>query len=758
MSTFDLNLISLYRINGQEWPLLPGLLAVNPPRKTARGREQDRLLVYLTLAGNVMYSSAEYSQITAQIAERFYNTPGSMTFGLKAAVESLNGYLAERNMKSNGNGQYSIGALVLAALRGNSLYIVQCGPTHAYWRTGNETRHFHDATLAGKGLGLSQTATMYFSQAGLKVNDRILFCTALPPKWDKPLSEERWSTSLEATRRRLLAITDTNVSAVLIQIGPGANGAMNIQHPAKDGAPPIETDQPPAEAEPSAEQILPLAKDAEAAAEIKFPSPPADTALKRLVARRKRLRRPGPLLTPEQHEKLKRTTQTTARSLALSIQSGRKLSQKGSSAVEKLIPRLLPGEQTPSTIPALWLAFIAIAIPLLMLTVGTLVYYEFGQPALFEAYYQQAVDAADRAQSEQNPTALRTDWKTVLSMLDKADAEFPVPERASETLKLRRQAQNALDKLDHILRVNYRPAFKSPLRPMRVTHMAATDIDVYMLDDISGSVIRGNLNGQNYEADPGFESCKPGRHDGVVVSRLIDIVALPRSNASGATLLAIDESGNLLYCASGETPKAASLQRPDASWTQITAIAYDANTLYLLDAPGRAVWVFFGTTALQFPEKPYFFFESQVPSGLEQAIDMTVNGDDLYLLHQDGHLTTCTLSRIQASPTSCTDPAIFTDTRAGHQNGVRLTGAVFSQITFTSPPDPAVALLEPYPDNQAIFRFSARALELQNQIRPAAGKDNPLPAQENLTAMAFSPNKVLFVFVGGQLYFAVNIP
>ena len=182
MSTLDLNLISLYRINGQEWPLLPGLLALNPPRKTARGREQDRLIVYLTLAGNVMYSSSEYAQISAQVSERFYSTGGSLTFALKTAVEALNTYLVERNMKTAGTGgQYSLGALVLAALRGDSFYIVQSGPTHTYWLGNGRTQHFHDATLAGKGLGLSQTARMHFSQITLNPDDQVLFCTTLPP-------------------------------------------------------------------------------------------------------------------------------------------------------------------------------------------------------------------------------------------------------------------------------------------------------------------------------------------------------------------------------------------------------------------------------------------------------------------------------------------------------------------------------------------------------------------------------------------------
>lgn len=760
MSAFDLNLISLYRINGNEWPLMPGLLALNPPRKTARGREQDRLLVYLTLAGSVAYSPAEYGEITAQIAESFYKTSGSMTLGLKTAVEWLNTYLIEHNKK----GQYSVGALVLAALRGNSLYIVQCGPTHAYWLTGGETRHFNDAALAGKGLGLSETAQMYFSQASLNANDRMLFCAALPPNWDKSLAEERGHASLEVTRRRLLAITDTNVSALLFQVVEGS-GVMNVLKAASSkssgSATPtsgseqssVDSDQKTTDKSPAgAENVL------QAPAKT---SPPAGTrtpARARSAPRKLYWPKLKPLITPEQREKLKLQTQATARFLVRLLQSGRRFWQKASSAVERLIPRLVPGEreQTPVSIPSSWLAFIALAIPLLVVTVGALIYFQLGQPAVFESYYQKAQAAAGQAHDEPDPTLLRADWETVLSMLDGAE-QYPIPEKTDAVLKLRRQAQDGLDKLDRILRVKYRPAFNSPLSRLSVTRMAASDIDVYLLDNLTGSVIRGiaGSNGKNYTVDPDFESCKPGTYKGVRVGKLIDIIALPRSNPSGASLIGIDEAGNLLYCASGETPKAASLQGPDVGWNGITAIAYDANNLYVLDAPGHAVWVFLGTVDIQFPDKPFFFFESQVPNGMEQAVGMTVNGDDLYLLHQDGHLTTCTLSRIQASPTGCTDPAIFVDTRPNHESGITLTDGAFSQILFTSPPDPAVALLEPY--TQAIFRFSARALELQNQIKPAAGKDNPLPAK-SLTAMAFSPNKVLFVFVDGQLYFAVNIP
>ncbi len=802
MSALDLNLISLYRINGQEWPLLPGLLALNPPRKTARGREQDRLLVYLTLAGNVMYSSSEYVQITTQVSERFYNTTGSLTFALKTAVEALNTYLVERNGKTAGTGgQYSLGALVLSALRGNSVYIVQSGPTHVYWLANDGTQHFHDATLAGKGLGLSQTARMHFSQATLNPGDRLLFCAALPPNWDKSLVEGRSAASLEFMRRRLLAITGTNVSAVLLQAVDGS-GAMNILRPSKDI--PLETNlEAPASlaVKPIGPALAPVSAPSASAgrpaaappsnpispgpvhtvvtnaAPVAAPAPhrPAPAPSRQTSpggqppsntensAAPKATQLPGEyspepkLLIPSsiQREKLGRGLRTGARSLAQFIQNGQNLSQKISAAVEKLIPRLLPGEHDAASanLPGSWMMMIAIAVPLIVVTMAVVIYLNVGIPEQYTQAFRNANSEASEAQNEQDPTALRTHWNAALDFLNKAE-QYEVTD-ASKNLRVR--AQKALDTLDRIVRVNYQPAFNSPLsRSLRVTHMAAaTDIDIYLLDDTSGGVIRGSLNGRTYNLDTSFE-CKPGNYNGLKVDKLIDMLALPRSNPSGASVIGIDTSGNLLYCAPGEAPRATTLKMPDVGWNQITAIAYDSSNLYVLDAPARAVWVFFGTPDIQFPEKPYFFFESQVPTELEQASGMAVNGDDLYLLYRDNHLTTCTLSRIDASPTRCTDPAVFVDTRPGHQSGDTLADGIFSQIAFTSPPDPAVALLESH--TNSIFRFSARALELQNQIQPLAGKDNPLPENAEITAMAFSPNKVLFIFIGGQVYFAVDIP
>jgi hypothetical protein len=50
---FDLNLLPLHRLAGQDQPELPGLYAVTPPRHPARGRDADHLVLYLTVTGEL---------------------------------------------------------------------------------------------------------------------------------------------------------------------------------------------------------------------------------------------------------------------------------------------------------------------------------------------------------------------------------------------------------------------------------------------------------------------------------------------------------------------------------------------------------------------------------------------------------------------------------------------------------------------------------------------------------------------------------
>ncbi len=138
--SLDLTLSPLYRIHGQEAPALPGLLALAPPRKTARGREQDRLVLYLLLTGNATFSSAEYTKLAEDAGAAFHQTAGPLTSALRAVAGFINQTLLDRNLSTSGRGQYAIGWLALMAVRDTQCTFLLSGPMHAYL-LGQEARH-----------------------------------------------------------------------------------------------------------------------------------------------------------------------------------------------------------------------------------------------------------------------------------------------------------------------------------------------------------------------------------------------------------------------------------------------------------------------------------------------------------------------------------------------------------------------------------------------------------------------------------------
>ena len=232
MPELDLNLVSLYRVQGKSTAGMPGLAAMVPPRRAAHGRDRDRLIIYLALAGNVPFTVADYEALTAQVSEKFYRTSGSLTFALKTAAEAANAALVERNMHTTSHGQYAMALLALGALRGDQLYLVQCGPSHAFWLGAGEPRHYYEPQLAGRGLGISQTSRLYFSHMELQPGDRLVLAAHLPPEWEGALLSERGPASLEATRRRLLVSSAPDLHAALIQVQAGTGQVAILTAPA----------------------------------------------------------------------------------------------------------------------------------------------------------------------------------------------------------------------------------------------------------------------------------------------------------------------------------------------------------------------------------------------------------------------------------------------------------------------------------------------------------------------------------------------
>jgi hypothetical protein len=762
----DLTLAPLYRTEGKEQASLPGLMPAMPPRKTARGRDADRLIAYLLLTGTATFSTGDYVQLVSRAAVTFYETPGTLTFALRAAAEAINQPLLERNTSISGQGQYAVGLLSLVALRESQATLLLSGPMHAYVLNADGAHHIFDS-LSGNGLGLGTNAPHHFSRLSLQPNDRLVLCAKIPSAWESALNDSS-PASLEATRRRLMNLTSDNVNAVLIQATEGS-GTLIVMRPESESSAPEEPAPPAADEErvaepqaesvpeahlvqPSAYSIPPQPKDEE------LPSQSIEPDILSSLPRLQPLESPPTSkekepIVPEPIKESPTPRSSRRRRAAKTIVGGMQFWHRGSErmgqGLQSFLPRLLPGsEESPNPkLPSYIMVFIAILIPLVVVTIASLVYFRYGRSVQYEEYLVQARNARAVTIGLSDPIAQRDAWQQELSYLNSAESYSTT----ADTSAMRTEAQSKLDQLEGISRLQFQPVVSG--LNAQISRLAANENDLYLLDAVHGNVLHIAINANGlFQLDNSF-NCAPGTYGSYTVGPLVDILILPPVNSLNAAVMGVDAAGNLLYCTPGQVPQAIPLPPPDTNWGRVKAFALDGDNLYVIDPPSRAVWVYSGKSDA-FVDRPFFFFGDQVPN-IENAIDLAVSNGELYILHADGQLSTCTYSSIEAVPTRCDDPATLTNPLPAYRDTNLFSQTHFTQMMFAPAPDSALLILDS--DNQSIFRFTQLSLQLQNQLQPPAGRTNPLPATP-ASAMTVSPNHILFLALKDQIYFATDSP
>lgn len=798
----DIHLTPLYRINGRDDWAMPGVLGLTPPKNAARGREQDRLVVYSVLAGNSTFTTSEYMQVAESAGRVFYETPRALTSALRAATDHVNKTLLERNMSTSSQGKYVLGWLLLAAFREGQCTFSLSGPMHAYWFGARESRHFFEPVISGKGLGSSQNIHIHYAQTSIEAGDLLLLCGRVPNAWAAPLDDAKPS-SLEVMRRRLTALTSEDLNAVLMQATNGTGLIHFVTGPSSAPRKEEEEEVPPPDLSPS----LPAAKEAESApGHVLQPSAyaippeqkeaPSQSQTLDPLANLPRQSTPRefpasiPRATPKPveettqeaepeeleqiaasmteqvhahkpepvHEEGPQTprepsmqARRAAKAAVTGLQSIRRWGETLGERLRNFLPRLVPSAEVTAetTVPSTsMMAVMAILVPLIVVTLASVMYLRFGRSEQYDAYLRQAQQIRQQAAALSDPVEQRKAWENVLLNVARAEEH----RQTADTAALKTEAERNLDGLLGITRMQFNPAFSTKPN-IDISRMVASERDLYLLNAENGEAVRAfpAAGGRGFQLDNTF-SCKQGVYGNYTVGPLVDILPLPVTNFIDATLLGIDANGNLLYCAPGQVAQAIPLPPPDTNWGRVTGFAMDGGTLYVLDATSRAVWVYNGKDGT-FVDRPYFFFGQQTPT--QDVIDFIVSGDEMYMLHADGRLSTCSYSRITTSASNCEDPLPMENPFRAYQDMDLFDAANFTQILFAAPPDPSILLLDA--EGQSVMRFSPRLIELETQFRPTTGSANPIP-QGAAGAVAVSPDHVLYLAVNGQVYFAVNMP
>ena len=762
--TADLHLFPLHRRDGEDTTdPLPGLHLATPPRKAARSRQSDQLLLHLTFTGTATLNDESHTQLLKRLADTYYQTSGAATSALRTLVENVNALLLDRNLRAESKGLQAAGLLTAMILRQDQLLIGQSGPTHVFVVEENQYRHLYDPQTAGHGLGLGRNAGLLINYVPNQPDTLLLLSPAPPAAWENPALQTAFGRPLRAIQRGLLKPAGPDLNALLIQVqsGPGKIHLHKtvpvepdasrptesvMEMPEQEMAPPpiilpalTESSPEPEESQPEPDGVAVAEAESQPEAVTGSASPvsqpPDQPATHQAPTKKPAYRQP--------------TKQPTNKPTNLQKQLGSALLTVGRATREafrqigytlrSLLTRLLPGSEL-FTIPSSTMAFIAIAIPIILVTIAFFVYHQRGRNAQYVTYLQYAEAAKTNAQGKTTPEDLRTAWNAVLFYVNQAETY----QTTGETQTIRLEAQTVLDQMDAVARLEYVPVLQTPLAEnVVIRKIASTSENVYLLNEDGGNVVRVWQSGRGYETDLTFR-CGPLPNESLIVGPLVDIAALPPVNAFDARVLGMDANGILVYCLHDEPPVAVPLITPDNNWGNPLAFALDNDILYVLDPQTNAVWVYYGDN-YEFSDRPRFFFDADVPP-MADVIDLAVDRGELYLLHADGHLTACAFG-FDVQPTRCTDPAPLTDPRPGQESGPTLAGTIFSEIVFTPPPDPSLYLLDPI--QQAVYHLSLQ-LTLQRQLRPQI-IDSPARNVPS-TAFAISPNRTIYLAFGNQVW------
>lgn len=322
--------------------------------------------------------------------------------------------------------------------------------------------------------------------------------------------------------------------------------------------------------------------------------------------------------------------------------------------------------------------------------------------------------------------------------------------KSESTNEIKRFIQNQLDELQGVTRIDIQPTIFGGLdKRIQISRMGINaNGDVYALDSGTGRVIRMIATRPDYIIDNSF-LCGPGKYGDVIVDPLIDIEPVNYANKINTSLMGIDERGNLLLCIPGSDPIAIELKRSDLNWGEIKALAFNGYSLYILDSGDKNRDIYrYPSNDYAFDQVPESIFSSNIPENLAGSLDISVNQEELFLVHANGQLTRCNLNQLTCENNIGYGLILGGKTRESYSV---LPGSEISQVYVTLPPDPSIYFMDQ--KNQAIFHFSM-ALNLQQQISPnLSSQANNLDDSSKLTAFTVNSNGIIHFAYGNLIYF-----
>lgn len=391
----------------------PGLVLELPPR--GRGRPEP-LYAVLTVRGDPGPFPAE--EAARLLRSAFDRQRGSLTSALRETLLAFNHWLLEQNRHAPLGERWELG-LTLLAVREESVFLIQAGPTWAAHVTREGVQVIAPEGAAPSALGAARAIALHYGMVSLRPEDRLIVADAETG----PLLDPAALTAL--TRIQNLPLILEAMEVQVARTVPHPVAFLILAREPAQAALPLRASPPP---EPAPSVPVPQAP----------PKPSRKPFGKPSWAGRLRLPRPRWVLP-----RMPRWGWPT-----VSLPAG-------------------PG----------WVRTLALILPWAIALITFGVYVHQRNVLIAHRLLAQAQAEAEQAAQAPAPGAARRHWEAARDLARTAQQYAALPEAAA----LQEQAQRELDRLDQAVQPLH-PTRLASLSPGRLRRLILRDNELYLLD------------------------------------------------------------------------------------------------------------------------------------------------------------------------------------------------------------------------------------------------------------------------------------
>ncbi len=591
---------NLYIVGGRAISAAPpGALMQRAPRRSPRARAQDTFFALLDISGKARAPAPLYEQLVRVAADSYFRAKGTMTSGLREAIEAVNEALMAHNHKF---GVAYQAHLVCAALRGGEVYLARVGACQGFLQQSGEVSAFPPdlSALESTPLGLRSRPPIALNRYTVAPGD-------------------------------VLILTDKTVAAT--------DGAKRDAALRAAGAAELVAALKPLVVHAAQKSAMAMA------AQLLAPEQIAETVERKEAVKPEASHAVGTGLTarlPKVDVDLRGGLHALKRNLALGVAL---LAALANRLLDQFFPEPADddasGAPVSTSLAAGLTIFIALVVGVVM--VG-LFLRNTGRDRCDDFIRLTEEETAQAKELTGHNTEAREAWLAVKVHLEQALEVCPLSDpRPAQALE---EARGFIDEYDQVVRprppvTQLRSYPSGALLHGPVIHAP----DIYVLDMTNVAIYRDQLTEsgvQVVEANTKPVLGKGDTVDGYVIERLVDIEWMAQGPVrSRSVIVTLEPTQGVMIAYSPTLLPTATLLVGREAWVEPIAITAWGGNFYILDAGADQIWRYrIAPGTGDYTDPPERYFDTLVTNpDLAGAIDLAIDDQgNVYILFDDGHV------------------------------------------------------------------------------------------------------------------------